>query len=134
MEKIDSVIVNVEGNDVDNIVVRATKLPYKETSKKAGGFYDIVSFAGTNFILDSSHPFLDDLKNGRVQRASLETFKDEEGKTRIDYAGHTTFESAMNRLKNQVAVAKAGATLKAIETAALTPETVQAILSTSAGF
>ena len=134
MEKKNSQIINVEGNDVSKIVVRATGLPYKETSKKAGSKYSILSFEGTNFTMDDDHPFTKDVIGQSVMSASLERFDDEEGKQRIDYAGHLTFEGATRRLNNQLSVAKAQATLKAIESAALTPETIQSILASSAGF
>ena len=133
MEKSNVVIVPVSGDEVAQLVIKAKGLNYKEGSKKTGT-YCIIGYKGVNFTLDDNHPFVEDLRNQTVMTATVEQFTDEDGKTRLDYAGHITFDGAARRADAEAKVAKSRMVLRAIETATLSPESVNAILATSAGF
>lgn len=136
MEKTDVRIVKVDTDTIHELIVKAQNLDYKANKEgvKKPGKYCILGYQGINFTLDSEHQFVKDLLNQDVMTATLELFKDEDDKQRADYAGHVTYAGAVKRAEAQAKVAKAGAVLKAIEAATLTPESVQAILSSSAGF
>lgn len=135
MEKTDINIVKVSKDDIHEIVLRTSGLQYKEKNGvRKPGSYSIIGYQGINFTMDDSHPFVKDLAAGSIRTATVEFFVDEDGKKRADYAGHTSYDSAVKRSESEARVAMAEAKLKALESATLTPETIQSILATSAGF